>query len=109
MKICPRCLERYEDATQICTHHSASLLQLGDGPAKPLVGTIAGERFLLLDVIGSGGMGTIYRAYQLSMSREVAVKILSATVKDPEYMERFIREAQATAQLRSPHTVVVHD
>jgi serine/threonine-protein kinase len=107
--ICPRCLARYEDGTTTCLHHSLPLLKIGVGPAKPLVGTIAAERFLLLDMIGSGGMGSIYRAYQLSMSREVAVKILPSTMNDPEYVERFIREARATAQLRSPHTVVVHD
>jgi eukaryotic-like serine/threonine-protein kinase len=75
-----------------------------------LIGTVAADRFLVLDRIGGGGMGSIYRAYQLSIGRYIALKVLSARrCDDPEFAERFSREAKLTAQLRSPHTITLYD
>jgi serine/threonine-protein kinase len=62
--------------------------------------------FQLLEKIGRGGMGAVYRARQLSMDRVVAVKILSRRLsKDRDYVERFIREARAAAKLDHPNIV----
>ena len=57
----------------------------------------------LLDVIGQGGMGTVYRARELSLDREVAVKVLHANLADEAgFARRFLREAQVTGQLQHP-------
>jgi eukaryotic-like serine/threonine-protein kinase len=110
MRICPLCFERSADEAKHCPRDTTMLLQLGDSTQSPLIGTVAAERFLLVDLIGQGGMASVFRAYQLSMSRFVAVKVLGAPdMGNQVVVERFIREARSTAQLRSPHTVVVHD
>lgn len=64
----------------------------------------------LIAKLGSGGMGTVYLARQISLDREVAVKVLSEQVADdPLTLERLEREARTMARLRHPHVVMVHD
>src|SRR5688572_31861676 len=101
MKICPLCFDRLEIAADRCPRDANALYELGDPEASPLIGEVAGERFLILDLIGRGGMASVFRALQLSMSRLVALKVVSTADKDPMSTERFIREAMSTAQLRS--------
>jgi serine/threonine-protein kinase len=65
---------------------------------------IAGYR--LLEKLGTGAMGTVYKARQLSLDRDVAIKVLSPDLaQDPEYVERFLREAKAVARLN--HTNII--
>ncbi len=60
--------------------------------------------------IGVGGMGQVYRATQLSMSRSVALKILSPRLMaSPRFRERFQREARAAGRLHHPNLIAVHD
>ncbi len=64
----------------------------------------------ILAVIGSGGMGTVYKGFQASLNRIVAIKVLPARfVHDPERVERFHREAQAVALLSHPNIVQIID
>ncbi|MCU0962176.1 MAG: serine/threonine protein kinase, partial [Pirellulaceae bacterium] len=64
----------------------------------------------VLELIGQGGMGAVYRARQRSLDRVVALKILHAEVsRDPAFAERFAREAQALARLTHPNIVMVFD
>ncbi|HEU4339083.1 MAG TPA: serine/threonine-protein kinase, partial [Planctomycetota bacterium] len=66
--------------------------------------------YQILDVLGSGGAGTVYRARQLSMDRIVAIKILAPHLaKDQNYLDRFFREARAAARLSHPNLLVAHD
>ena len=70
-------------------------------------------RYVIIEPIGSGGMGTVYRAYDPQLNRGVALKILSVKQTDQQAAERakarLIREAQALAQLSHPNVVAVHD
>ena len=60
--------------------------------------------------LGRGGMATVYLAIQESVQREVALKVMSPTLAgDPQFGERFLREARIAAKLRHPHVVQVHD
>src|SRR5689334_2446786 len=64
-------------------------------------------RFVLLGMVGRGGMGEVYAAYDGELDRKVAVKILRARTTEGE--QRLLREAQAIAKLRHPNVVVVYD
>jgi uncharacterized RDD family membrane protein YckC/tRNA A-37 threonylcarbamoyl transferase component Bud32 len=64
----------------------------------------------ILELIGRGGMGAVYKARQKQLDRLVALKVLPASVsRDPAFAERFAREARALAKLTHPNIVSVHD
>ena len=75
----------------------------------PMPGTVLRERYRLDSELGRGGMGVVYRATDLELQRQVAVKILSASSTPSDGRERLLREARATAALNHPHIVAVHD
>jgi hypothetical protein len=65
--------------------------------------------FHLVREIGRGGMGVVYEAYQLSVGRRVAVKVLPfASLLDPKHLTRFKTEVQAAGKIDHPHVVRVH-
>src|SRR5205809_5130290 len=71
---------------------------------------VLGDRYLLQNRIGRGGMSTIYRARDLQMDRDVAVKVLREVYStDPKFVKRFQREARAASTLQHPNTVQVFD
>ena len=64
----------------------------------------------IVEEIGRGGMAVVYRAYQRSLSRHVAIKVLAPQLSfDQQFVERFQREARAAAKLQHPNIVVIHD
>ncbi len=69
-----------------------------------------GGRFSRFSVIGKGGMGLVYKAYDEVMKEWVALKYLASEyADDPEFLERFVREARQTRRLRHPNIIAVHD
>ncbi len=67
-------------------------------------------RFVIRERIGAGAFGTVYRAYDPVLDREVALKVPQAgTLGSPRAVERFMREAKAAARLRHPHIVPIYD
>ena len=75
-----------------------------------MIGTLIANRFRLEEKIGSGGMSTVYRAFDETLERSVAIKVLHADMsQDPSQLERFRREARAAARLQHPHVVTVID
>ena len=75
-----------------------------------MIGQLLAGRYELRDVAGSGGMSSVYRARDTVLERTVAIKILHEHFSDdPEYVERFRREARALAQLNHPNIVTVID
>jgi serine/threonine-protein kinase len=67
-------------------------------------------RYRLIELLGRGGMGEVWKAFDTAMNRVVALKLLPANLADDEqYQARFRREAQAAAVLDEPHIVPIHD
>ncbi|MGI8595566.1 MAG: protein kinase domain-containing protein [Solirubrobacteraceae bacterium] len=75
-----------------------------------LVGMLLSNRYRLDAQVGAGGMSTVYRAFDQTLERQVAIKLLHRQIADdPDQLERFSREARAVAQLSHPHIVTVID
>jgi serine/threonine-protein kinase len=76
----------------------------------PMLGTTVADRYVIVGRVGAGGMGTVYRAEQAGMGREVALKVLRKDLgRDPDTAARFHREARTLSQLKHPNTVTVFD
>ena len=66
--------------------------------------------YRITGTLGAGGMGTVYRAMQESLGREVALKVVNpASAADPRFQDRFLREARVMAQIQSPYVVGCFD
>jgi predicted Ser/Thr protein kinase len=75
-----------------------------------VVGDLVGERYELEELVGTGGMSSVYRAHDRLLDRKVALKVLHSHYGDDgEYVERFRREARAVAQMSHPNIVTVID
>ena len=74
------------------------------------IGTVLGGRYRLVELLGQGGMATIYRARDNQLERDVAVKVLRPEYgADPDFIDRFRQEAQSAASLNHPNVVAVYD
>ena len=68
------------------------------------------SHYRILDEISRGGMGVVYRALDVKLDREVALKVLAPKlVTDPERKHRFVQEARAASKLEHPHIAVIHE
>lgn len=73
-------------------------------------GSILDGRYEILGVLGTGGMGCVYKARQLHLDRLVAIKVPSAAIRENmEFLARFIREARACAKIAHDHIVAIYD
>ena len=94
--------------TQIDVHRSTN--EQHARPQDPRVGLILDSKYKLLESLGQGGMGSIFRAQRLHIGDEVAVKLLHHDlVREQQALERFRREARAAAMIRHPNVVSIHD
>jgi serine/threonine protein kinase len=106
-KLCPQCFNMFPTTADTCPEDGAQLVMPVD---QDLTGKVVNEKYEVLDRIGEGGMGYVYRARHLRLQREVALKVLRAEiVKDRTVVQRFLNEARASASLTSPHTITLHD
>lgn len=94
-------------------HCAVCLMQVAFGPDEPVAPAIPGRRlgnFEVIEEIGRGGMGVVYRARQAALDREVALKVLPGGVfSDPKAARQFRLEAVATARLQHPNLVAIHE
>ncbi|NOU27839.1 MAG: serine/threonine protein kinase [Polyangiaceae bacterium] len=105
---CPKCERRF-DGGLVCIDDGTPLVRTAY-ERDPLIGRTLGGRFTIRSKLGAGSMGTVYRASQDAMGREVAIKILrNDRAVDDNSKARFLREARANSLLTSPHTVTVFD
>ncbi|MCA9656192.1 MAG: serine/threonine protein kinase [Myxococcales bacterium] len=80
----------------------------GEGDDTRLPRGTAIDRYVVVDVLGEGGMGVVYTAYDPELDRRVAIKVLRSSLVG-EGRPRLIREAQAIARIAHPNVVAVHD
>ena len=104
----------------LAADEAARLLEAGlsDAPGRPVgvpplpLAEVAANfpDLEVLEVLGQGGMGVVYKARQRRLDRLVALKVVSRELsEDPAFAERFTREARTLARLQHPHIVGVHD
>ncbi len=114
---CPRCGGRleYESAVDekiVCPSCQALLSVPGkhklSDKVDPLIGQTLGE-FEVVELLGRGGMGAVYKARQPSLNRFVALKVLPRAVsRDAAFIERFSREAHAAAAVNHPNIIQIY-
>src|SRR5436190_397234 len=134
---CPRCRTSYDQPGRFCRECGADMTKASEpaaedsvsasasrsaGDSAPItdrrlrdsneawLGKIVDGRYRVLEVIGRGGMGVVYRVEHLRMGKLAAMKVLHRDlVQDKDIVERFEREAAAVSKLHHPHTVQVFD
>jgi eukaryotic-like serine/threonine-protein kinase len=115
-KRCPYCNEEINLYAKKCKHCGEWLEEKpSTGPTsvsnpETLIRQALGDRYEIDEVVGRGGMATVYRALQKNLNRTVALKVIHQNlVHDTEFVSRFIREAQVSASLSHPNIVHVYD
>jgi len=106
--LCPQCLIKQGLETRAATTAASGMANF----VAPLPVELARHfpQLEVLELMGQGGMGAVYKARQKGLDRVVALKILPpAAGRDPAFAERFTREARALARLNHPNIVTVHD
>ena len=117
-----KCLECHTENTadsQFCKKCAAplppsagiSVTKTIETPVKKLIqGTTFADRYRIIEELGRGGMGIVYKAGDTKLKRTVALKFLPSELTHiPEFKERFMREAQAAAALDHPNICTVHE
>ncbi len=104
---CPRCGASFGPELTRCPTDGTSLVSVALD--DPLLGLEVDGRYTLRAPLGQGGMGRVYRAYQHSIGRDVAFKVMNAGAQDEASRRRFMREAQLLGQLNHPGIVAAVD
>jgi serine/threonine protein kinase len=105
---CPTCEKTYGIGER-CPLDNTRLVKLSV-PIDPFIGRDLDGRYTIEEKLGQGGMGAVYRAHQHGLGREVAIKVVNATlVSDAEVIKRFLREAKLASKLAHPNAVAVLD
>jgi serine/threonine protein kinase len=106
MKACTQCHTRFPADIKYCFKDGAELAPIND----PRIGTTVAGRYVIEDVIGEGGMATVYRARHKLIERPCAIKIMTEQwAADATTRERFRREAKNAQVLAHPNIIEIYD
>jgi hypothetical protein len=110
MRSCPQCASPCDDAHRFCPSCGFPVSKVASSPDDPLIGRTLPGGYLILELVGIGGMGRVYRAEQTNLGRTVAVKIIHPhLVGEENAAARFITEARAASRLNHPNSVGIID
>lgn len=108
MPECSRCHTRYDEPPLFCGVCGASMA--GMAAQDPLLGRVIDKRYRILELIGRGGMGAVYKVEHVKMGKLMAMKVLPAeAASQKDMVRRFNREAAAVSRLSHMHSVSVFD
>ncbi len=108
MKQCPTCKREMKEQLLYCPFDGQALV--ASEKSDRFIGVTLDDKYRIDEKIGEGGMGKVYKATHIHMDSTVAVKILHPHLaSDQTALERFRREARATAYIRHPNAVAVSD
>lgn len=108
MSLCPTCKSSFVGGEQFCPRDGTPLRP--SLPDDPLSGRVLSGRYRLMELIGRGGMGAVYRSHHILMDKPVAVKVLRAELaSDTEAVARFHREARSASRLDHESIIRVTD
>ncbi len=110
MRVCPQCQTSCEELHKFCPSCGFPIGKVAQSAEDPLIGRTLPGGYVILDLVGIGGMGRVYRAEQTNLARTVAVKIIHPhLVGEENAAARFITEARAASRLNHPNSVAVID
>jgi serine/threonine protein kinase/tetratricopeptide (TPR) repeat protein len=110
MRSCPQCQSACDDSHKFCPSCGFPIGKVVANSEDPLIGRTLPGGYVILDLVGIGGMGRVYRAEQTNLARTVAVKIIHPhLVGEENAAARFITEARAASRLNHPNSVGVID
>src|ERR1041385_7614767 len=105
MKKCPKCSQTYDDRYIICPTDNTELVV---DPSDPMLGRLLDNRYRLVQKIGEGGMGAIYKAVHTEIGRTCAIKLMTPiTTGKEDVIARFKREAKMASRIDNPHAITI--
>ncbi len=106
---CAACNQSFSIDAQFCPNDGAKLVKL-KAPVDHLLGRVFDDRYEIRTQLGHGGMGSVYRGWQRSVDREVAIKVIRPKLAEERAIaKRFLREARLASRLSQPNIVNVYD
>lgn len=113
-RLCPTCGVHYPAEFKVCPRDTTALIDTPrekEAEHDDLVGTMLADTYKVVRVVGEGGMGRVYEAQHKRLpTKRFAIKMLHPEfARQPEVIQRFQREAEAAASIRSPNVVDVYD
>jgi serine/threonine protein kinase len=110
MRLCPQCANSCDESHKFCPTCGFPIGKIATSPDDPLIGRNLPGGYVIIELVGIGGMGRVYRAEQTNLGRTVAVKIIHPhLVGEENAAARFITEARAASRLNHPNSVGIID
>src|SRR5882757_3343494 len=112
MRPCPQCANVCDESHKFCPSCGFPIAEVTNhaAPEDPFINRTLPGGYVVLDLVGIGGMGRVYRAEQKALGRTVAVKVIHPhLLGDESAAARFITEARAASRLNHPNSVGVID
>ncbi len=110
MKVCPECAGGAYGSPVKCAECGHDLSEVGDLQGDDIAGAVIERKYRLLECIGEGAMGWVYRGVHLALDSSVAVKLMKPSAEQNSTNDkRFAREARAASRLNNPHIISITD